>query len=293
MTASTTTTTTTASPPRDGVRAPAPREAMSAAVRRLRDTYEMVPGAPLYRREFGYYCLDEWKAQGMPQDVPLDRLFDFDARASRSLGQLGWCEAAFVPAFPDLVVEDRGEHEVIQDGAGRRLLVFRGRRSGFMPGYIDHPVKDLRTWERDVLWRLDHGEFDGLHPRWVVVNIGTNNFSTTAHAQANTPAQVAAGIRAICLRIRSKSPDSRIVVMGVLPRGAKADDSYRVRIAELNKLLPELGQVRGVTFLDIGDKFVQPGGELPRSLMGDFCHPTEAGYAIWAAALAPLLSGDR
>lgn len=150
-------------------------------------------------------------------------------------------------------------------------------------------------WDRtqNVLWRLDHGEFDGLHPNCVVVNIGTNNFSTTSHAQANTPAQVAEGIRAICLRVRSKSPESRIIVMGVLPRGAKADDPYRVRIAELNKLLPELGQVTGITFLDIGQQFLQPGGELPRSLMNDFCHPTEAGYAIWAEALRPLLASEK
>ena len=78
--------------------------------------------------------------------------------------------------------------------------------------------------------------------------------------------------------------------MGVLPRGAKPDDPYRIKIAELNKLLPELGQVPRITFLDIGERFLQPGGELPRSLMNDFCHPTEAGYAIWAEALAPLLA---
>ncbi|NLF71877.1 MAG: acetylhydrolase [Candidatus Anammoximicrobium sp.] len=150
-------------------------------------------------------------------------------------------------------------------------------------------------WDRtqNVLWRLDHGEFDGLHPRWVIINIGTNNFSTTANARANTPAQVAEGIRAICLRVRSKSPESRLIVMGVLPRGAKASDPFRSKIGELNKLASELGQVPGITFLDIGEKFLQPDGELPRSLMNDFCHPTEAGYAIWAAALAPLLAGDR
>jgi len=147
-------------------------------------------------------------------------------------------------------------------------------------------------WDRtqNVLWRLDHGEFDGLHPRWVVINIGTNNFSATAHAQANTPAQVAEGIRAICTRVHSKSPESQIIVMGVLPRGAKADDPYRSKITDLNKILAELGQVPRITFLDIGEKFLQPDGELPRSLMNDFCHPTEAGYAIWAAALTPLLA---
>jgi len=150
-------------------------------------------------------------------------------------------------------------------------------------------------WDRtqNVLWRLDHGEFDGLHPRYVVINIGTNNFSTTSHAKANTPAQVAEAIRAICTRIRSKSPESRIIVMGVLPRGAKADDPFRAKIAELNKLLREFGKVPGIAFLDIGEQFLRPGGELPRTLMSDFCHPTEQGYAIWAAALKPLLQeGD-
>jgi len=33
-----------------------------------------------------------------------------------------------------------------------------------MPEYVDHPVKDKATWERDVKWRLDPeapGRFDG------------------------------------------------------------------------------------------------------------------------------------
>ncbi|MGC4015758.1 MAG: GDSL-type esterase/lipase family protein [Luteolibacter sp.] len=59
-------------------------------------------------------------------------------------------------------------------------------------------------WDRtqNVLWRLDHGEFDGLHPERVVINIGTNNFSGTNHARANTPVEVAEGIREIILRVR-------------------------------------------------------------------------------------------
>jgi lysophospholipase L1-like esterase len=146
-------------------------------------------------------------------------------------------------------------------------------------------------WDRtqNVLWRLDHGEFDGLHPQRVVINIGTNNFSGTSNARENTPAEVAEGVRAICIRVRSKSPDSRIILMGVLPRGAKAQEPCRKKIAELNKLLQETGKAPGITFLDIGENFLGPGGELPRTLMGDFCHPTEQGYGIWADALKPLL----
>jgi uroporphyrinogen-III decarboxylase len=146
-----TTTGTTA----DGIHAPIPREHMPEHVRKLRDTYEMVPGASLFKREFGYYCLDEWKEQGMPQGVPFAKLFDYDAEAKHSLSQLGWCEAAFSPAFEDKLIEDRGDHEVIQDHAGRHLLVFKGRRNGFMPEYIDHPVKNMKTWEEGVRWRMN------------------------------------------------------------------------------------------------------------------------------------------
>jgi uroporphyrinogen decarboxylase len=44
---------------------------------------------------------------------------------------------------------------VVQDHAGRHVLCFKGRRNGFMPEYIDHPVKDQKTWEEDVKWRMD------------------------------------------------------------------------------------------------------------------------------------------
>jgi hypothetical protein len=139
----------------DGVHAMVSREAMAPSARLLRDTYARVPGARLFRREFGYYCLDEWREQGMPQDVPLAELFDYDPPGNHYLGQVGWCEAAFAPAFEVKIIEDRGEHEVEQDYAGRHVLYFKGRRNGFMPEYLDHPVKDMRTWQDDVKWRMD------------------------------------------------------------------------------------------------------------------------------------------
>jgi uroporphyrinogen decarboxylase len=140
---------------RDGIRAMVPRERMSEGARKLRDAYERVPGAPLYRREFGYYSLERWRAEGMPTDVPLDGLFNFDPPGQHDLWGLGWCEAAFEPAFEEEVLEDRGAHEVVRDVSGRHVLYFKGRRDGFMPEYLDHPVKDRRTWEEDVRWRLD------------------------------------------------------------------------------------------------------------------------------------------
>lgn len=146
-------------------------------------------------------------------------------------------------------------------------------------------------WDRtqNVLWRLDHGEFEGLHPERVVINIGTNNFSGTKNARANTPAEVAEGIRQIILRVRSKSPSSKIVLMAVFPRDKTPDSPRRKLITELNTLLKgEWADVPGVTFLDIGPKFLQPDGTLPADIMSDGTHPTEKGYAIWADALLGL-----
>ena len=62
-----------------------------------------------------------------------------------------------MPEFEVKVVEDRGEHEGSkQDHAGVHVLYFKGRRNGFMPDYLEHPVKDQRTWEEYVKWRICH-----------------------------------------------------------------------------------------------------------------------------------------
>ncbi len=152
-------TETITAAPADGVHAMVPRAQMTPAARKLRDIHDIVPGTPIYHKEFGFYVLDRWKREGkVPEDfsrADMAELFHYDPPGDFTLGGCGWCEAAFVPAFETRVIEDRGEHEVVQDFAGRHVLCFKGRRSGFMPEYLDHPVKDMKTWEENVKWRLD------------------------------------------------------------------------------------------------------------------------------------------
>ncbi len=143
-------------------------------------------------------------------------------------------------------------------------------------------------WDRtqNVLWRLEHGEFDGLKPKLVVLNIGTNNFAATPHSRANTPAEVAAGIRAIRAKLRALSPETHVLVMGVLPRGHQPGDFFRAPIAALNAILArELADEPQTTFLDIGDRFLDAQGKMAPELMPDGTHPSEAGYALWGRAL--------
>ena len=149
------TATASSTPAPDGIHALLPREKTEPAARKMRDTYAITPGAPLYRKEFGYYCLERWYEQGLPRDANLGELFQYDPGGKHHMGGLGWCEAAFEPAFEVKIIETRAEHEVEQDFAGRHVLYFKGRRSGFMPEYLTHPVKDWRTWEENVKWRLD------------------------------------------------------------------------------------------------------------------------------------------
>lgn len=152
----------------NGISSILPRERMCDGAQKLRDAYACVPGAPIYHREFGYYCLERWYEQGLPRDADLRKEFGFDPPGKHGLGGLGWCEAAFVPQFEEKIIEERGETEIVQDHAGRHLLCFKGRRNGFMPEYVDHPVKDWKTWEENVKWRLlpdAPGRFDGLRER--------------------------------------------------------------------------------------------------------------------------------
>ncbi len=146
-------------------------------------------------------------------------------------------------------------------------------------------------WDRtqNVLWRLDHGELDGLHPGWAIVNIGTNNFAGTKNARENTPEEIAEGVRQILLRVRAKSSGTKIILMGVFPRGEKPSDPIRSKIAELNKLLAKFGETKGITFLDITTKLTNPDGTISREIMGDFLHPTEAGYKIWGDAVMEVI----
>ena len=148
---------------------------LQKSIKKTRDFYAMKKGADIFQREFGYYCMERWVSEGhLKEGDDLDKLFGFDISAIAGLGRLGWCEAGFHPAFDEEILEDRGEYELVRDFAGRHVLYFKGRRSGFMPTYVDHPVKDWETWERDVKWRLnttDNSRYDYLEQEMAEIKL--------------------------------------------------------------------------------------------------------------------------
>lgn len=147
-------------------------------------------------------------------------------------------------------------------------------------------------WDRtqNVLWRIGHGELDGLLPRLVVIHIGTNNLAGTPNARAGTPAEIAEGIQAVALQAQAKCPGAKLVLMAVMPRGEKPDNAQQRALDEVNALLPSVAKLTGATLIDLKDKLREgPGGTIGKEMMPDFLHPAEKGYAIWADALRPHL----
>jgi len=134
----------------------------------------------------------------------------------------------------------------------------------------------------NVLWRLQQGQVDGLDPKLVVLMIGTNNTGR------DSVDQIAEGVSTLTAEYVKRCPHAQILLLAIFPRSASATDPIRAKIAAINTKLSALQSDR-VTFLDIGEKFLQPDGTLTKEIMPDFLHPSAKGYQIWADAIQPIV----
>lgn len=146
-------------------------------------------------------------------------------------------------------------------------------------------------WDRtqNVLWRVEHGELDGIKPRVIVLLIGTNNTGNEDDGRPrNTTPEIVEGVAAIIREIHARLPDTKILLLGLFPRGEQ-NDPVRQQVNDVNVQLAFLDDGQTVKFLDLGPKFLAPDGTLSRDLFPDLLHPNAKGYQIWADAMAPVL----
>jgi beta-glucosidase len=137
-----------------------------------------------------------------------------------------------------------------------------------------------------VLWRLNHGEIDGIAPKLAVVMIGTNNTG----ARRDLPEETAAGIQAILSTLRTSLPDTKILLLGVFPRGASSDAPLRRVNVAINALIRSYADNQRVFFLDLSSLFLDNQGLLSQHLMPDYLHPNEQGYQVWADGMEDILT---
>ena len=136
-----------------------------------------------------------------------------------------------------------------------------------------------------TLGHITGGILNGLHPKVVVLMIGTNN---VGHIPDERAWWVADGIRKIVRTVHERLPETKVLLLGVLPRGKK-DSKHRKQITEINTTISKLDDGKKTRFLDLTPKFTDADGDIPKDIMPDQLHPSAKGYQIWAEAMQPLL----
>ena len=151
-----------------------------------------------------------------------------------------------------------------------------------------------------LLWRMQNGELEGLHPKLAVVLIGANNLG---RVHWNAPQSVA-GIEAVVDEARRRMPGTKVILLGVLP---SVRSKYVDRTTEMinRGLAAEYGggAVPGVSFVDVGHLFLRDGQVDRTQFLDDHLvppdpplHPTAQAQARIAEVIEPMVAavmGDR
>ncbi len=136
-----------------------------------------------------------------------------------------------------------------------------------------------------VLWRLENGEMAGMKPKVAVIMIGTNN---TGHSMQKAE-ETASGVQAIIKHIHQNSPETKVLLLGIFPRGSEPTHKMRLLNDEINSIIKKSADGEKVTYLDISPSFLDDKGMLNEEIMPDKLHPLPHGYQIWAEAMEPVL----
>jgi lysophospholipase L1-like esterase len=149
-----------------------------------------------------------------------------------------------------------------------------------------------------LLWRIENGETDGIHPKAAVILIGANNFGRLHWPAAPT----LKAIETIVAELHRRLPATHILLLGVLPsiRSPWVDQNA----AALNAgLAARYGHGGAVEYRDLSSLFMKNGHIDPACFRDPLLippeaplHPTAQTQARMAEAIEPAISamlGDR
>ena len=143
----------------------------------------------------------------------------------------------------------------------------------------------------NILWRMQSGELDGVNPKVIVLQGGTNNVGklTAADSADAKAAEIARGVQAILDVMRAKAPSATIIITGIFPRNDNM--AFMPVINRVNGHLAALADGRTLRFLNVNDRLADANGVLVDGVTNpDKLHLSIKGYQIWADALKPIFT---
>jgi acetyl esterase/lipase/lysophospholipase L1-like esterase len=192
---------------------------------------------------------------------------------------------------------ERHAEKVVQAKTGKAQLVMIGdsithnweRQESYAELFSPYNTLNLgfggdRT--ENVLWRIQNGEIDNISPKLVTMMIGTNNIP-----KEDSPADIAAGIKAIVAELRRRLPEARIVVFSIFPRNHHRVEGDLEVVRKINEHLPKIADDKHVFHVDVTQAFLDDSGQPNPMLYGrDLLHLSNTGYDVWYKALQPILA---
>jgi lysophospholipase L1-like esterase len=162
---------------------------------------------------------------------------------------------------------------------------YYGRYDALDFGFIGDTTSSL-------IWRLDHGQVAGLHPKLAIILIGANNLGATHWGARRT----VPGIEAVVGNVHRRLPRARILLLGILPsiRSAWISQQTTLINARLARIYAHSTVVR---FRDVGDVLEHDGKPDPALYVDPklrppepALHPDAEGMARIARALEPMVA---
>lgn len=151
-----------------------------------------------------------------------------------------------------------------------------------------------------MLHRVTRGNLDfpaGKHPKVAVMLCGINNFIVAQSAGGKEkwglgvdcpPEDIAQGQRAIAQVFRRKLPQTRLIMMALLPVADTAKWQKCQRVNAINASLER--DSNQVAFVNLQDHFLKPDGSINKAIFTDGIHLSKEGYHVWENGIAPKIN---
>ena len=89
---------------------------------------------------------------------------------------------------------------------------------------------------------------------------------------------------------KGKTPESKILLHGIFPRGAGATDPKDETVRQTNAKIALLADKKKVFYLDVRTSLLEADGTISSEVMPDKLHPAKPGFDRWMNVLSPALN---